>query len=436
MTNRKLAFFVFAGAALAGAPQAMAGDAASSVSNSGSISNQAATGVVNPIASGQTASIISGAISSGLSGVRGGFAPSSGSGGGFAPKSGGTGGGFAPDSGNGGGFAPQGGGTGGGFGGQGGQGGQGQGAPGGQGGQGAKGNDKTSSNGAYAPLGEGPMKLSSLNGTPDIPLVGSRTGAAAGDANTNMGFWTQATGSRINVSEDALKMHGNVYSALFGLDRRFGSRYLAGVAVGYEHTDITTAYNNGTFRGDGVNVAPYFGIELSPQWSWDVSAGYGWLKYDVSRNNGAISGNYDATRVFASTNLTGSFATGNWRLQPNLGVTWARERSDDYVETGNVAVGAATVTTGRASLGSKIGYAVGDGIPYLKVSGEWDFIAPDSVLKSNGEMSNVSRYGGVVGLGYEHYLDNVVLSGELNYNSVAREDLDLWTAALRLRWDF
>lgn len=445
MTNRKLAYIVFAGTALAGTPEALA---ASDVSNSGAVSNQAATSVVAPVASGQTVSIISGAVSSGLAGARGGagggFAPKNGSGGGFAPKSGGTGGGFAPQGGTGGGFAPDSGtgggfapgasgGSGGGFGGQGGQGAPaGQGAPGG-----AKGNDRTSSNGAYAPLGEGPLTLaSSASDMPEIPLTASRIGAAAGDAGNNMGFWTQATGSRVNMSEDALKMHGNVYSALAGLDRRFGGRYLAGVAVGYERTDITTAYNNGTFRGDGVTVSPYFGIELSPQWSWDVSAGYGWLNYDVSRNNGAVSGSYDATRVFASTNLTGSFASGNWRMQPNLGITWARERADEYTETGNVAVGPSTITTGRASLGSKIGYAVGDGIPYLKVAGEWDFIAPDSVLKGNGEMSNVSRYGGVVGLGYEHYLDNVVLSGELNYNSVAREDLDLWTAALRLRWDF
>lgn len=416
----KFAIAAFAGVMLVNLPQARA---ASDAGNSGAVSVQATTAVASPIAAGQTVSIISGAVSGGFMGSGGGFAPSSGSGGGFSPSgSGGSGGGFSPSGsgGSGGGFSP---GAGGGSGGSG-------------GGEAKPGNGASLEKGPSIGAAETYDPLVSADKSTNIPFVSTRNGRAAGNGASDTGIWAQATAARINKSEDALKMHGNVYNAVFGLDHRFTPDVLAGLALSYERTGITTAYNNGTFEGSGLAVAPYVGFELSPAWSVSFTLGYAWLNYDVERNDGAIKGSYDATRWFGAANLTGGFASGNWRYQPNIGVQWSRERQGSYTETGNLNVVANTTSVGRTSAGSKIGYALDNGVPYVKLMGEWDFLTPESILKSSGQMSDTSRYGGVVGLGYEHYVGGFTGSAELNYNSLLRDDLDLWTAALRIRWDF
>jgi hypothetical protein len=385
--------------------------AASDTSNSGSTSVQATTAVAAPVASGQTASIISSAIGGALGG---GFAPSGGVGGGFAP----SGGGFAPSGGGtGGGFAPSGGGTGGAPGG--GPGGGPGGAPGG------------------GPGGAPGDKGSSIQ-PQTIPFASTRqmTGRAGGSNEAKAGFWVQGTGSHVSKTEPFLKMHGNVYNLVSGLDYKITDWMMAGVALSYELTQIKTAYNNGTFDGSGVSVAPYVGFTLSPNWTWDISAGYGWLKYDVSRTNGAITGNYDSQRVFGASNVMGSYAVGILRLQPRLGIQYSREHQDAFTETGNTRIAPGSTALGRSTIGSKIGYAAGDGIPYVKILGEWDFVTPKSVLKGNNAMSTNDRLGGVIGVGYEHYIGSFIGSAELNYNSLGRSDLDLWTMTLRTRWDF
>lgn len=446
--------------------------AASDVSNSGSQSIQAVTSAVAPVASQQTSSIISGAVSGALRGVGGGFAPSGGAGG-FSP-SGGSGGGFAPSGGAGGfspsggsgGFAPSGGGgsgggntgggSGGGFapGGGGGSGGQGGGSGGQGGGTGPggqapadTGGRANSSSGYGGPNGDGPSVAGGAlvvgrggvpadKPLPEIAFASTRSGRAAGDGAADTGLWMQATGSLISKTEAGLKLHGKVYNGLVGIDHRFTEDFLGGLAVGYENSNIVTAYNNGNFKGSGVSLAPYVGIVLSSAWTVDLSGGYSWLRYDVDRTNKAVSGSYDANRVFGSSNLTGSYAVSDWRFQPTVGVQFSREYQNAYTETGNAAVAPGISKTGRASGGSKIGYALENGVPYVKILGEWDFLMPKAVLKGNGDLSRVDRYGGVFGIGYEHYMGGFVGSAELNYNSLLRQDLDLWTAALRARWDF
>lgn len=360
--------------------------AASDVSNSGQTSRQAVTAVVSPVVSQQTSSIISSAISSGLSGIGGGFAPQGGVGGGFVPQGGGSGGGFAPQGGgSGGGFAPQSGGS------------------------------------------NGPQS--------SLPFTSTR-GMAGGGAASKFGVWTQGTYSYVDRSESGLEMSGDVYNLVAGADYKATDKILLGVAVSGEYANIDTSYNNGTFKGSGVSVAPYIGVTLSPNWSADVSGGYGWLSYDVDRNNDAISGSYNARRTFVTGTVTGAYAHQSWRFQPKASVSYTHEFQDAYTEKGGSRIDSDTTEFGRFSAGSKIGYAIGNGVPYLKLMGEWDFLKPDAVIKANGQESYSSNGGGVIGLGYEIYRGGFIGSAEVNYNSLFRENLDLYTVALRARYEF
>lgn len=374
--------------------------AASDVSDSPVQSNTATGSTAAKVAATQTATIIGNSASSGFSG--GGFAPSGG-GGGFSP-SGGGGGGFSPSGGSGGGFSPSGGGgqgSGGGFSPSGG--GQGQGGVGGRPGGGAK----------------------------VIPITGKSGGGAA----ATMGAWAQGLWSTIDKSEAALKTKGDVYNAVAGFDAR-SQHLVGGVALGYENIDLKTLYNDGSYKANGYTVAPYGAITLTPKWTLDGAVGYTWLDYETSRQNNAVTGSFDGSRWFVSSNLTGSFAAGNWRYQPKLGAIYMMESQNAYTDSSGEAVVGSSFSIGKATGGSKVGYAFGSLLPYVKVMGEWDFDTPNAVQKSNGQLSDVSTGGAVAGLGVEYGSGRATASLEVNDNSVLREDLSVWSTVARVRWEF
>ncbi|WP_428245583.1 autotransporter outer membrane beta-barrel domain-containing protein [Ferrovibrio sp.] len=356
------------GLAVTGLMAAAPAFAASDVSNSPSVANQAVTSVAAPIASAQTASLISGAISGG---VGGGFTPSGG-GGGFSPGGGG------------GGFSPSGGTTG-----------------------------------------------------PTSSLSGRETGRAGGAGDKKFGAWMQGSYASIENSQAGLQMDGNVYNLVGGLDYKLSDRALIGLALGYENLDLTTTFNTGTTKSDGLSIIPYFGFKLNNTWSFDASGGYGMLNYDVTRTNNTIRGSYDAERWFVSGNLNGAYAAGRWRFLPTVGVMYLEEKSDAYTESTGAAVGTATTKLGRLSFGGNVGYAFNSVMPYVKVLGEYDFEKNAPVAIGNGTFSNDDKLGAQLGLGINFFGSNSISGNvEAAYLTAGRQDLDVWTVLARLRTTF
>jgi uncharacterized protein with beta-barrel porin domain len=277
-------------------------------------------------------------------------------------------------------------------------------------------------------------------GGPVSKLFNTReAGAAGGAMPAKLGLWAQGTWVNLRKSESSLGMDGNVLNTVFGVDYKFTDTFLAGVAFGYENVDIKTKFNSGTYKADGYTLAPYLGVSLSPNWSVDLSGGYTWLNYDVSRTSGAVKGSFDGGRWFGASNLTGSYAIDRWRLSPKVGVMYLREMQNAYNDTGtstsrNAAQG---INFGRASGGLKTGYAFDGFTPFVKLTGEWDFVKPKAVLKSNGQMSAVDDGGGVAGLGVD-FGGAGPWSGtvEGSYNSIGRTDLDVWQGTASIRYQF
>ncbi|WP_428249140.1 autotransporter outer membrane beta-barrel domain-containing protein [Ferrovibrio sp.] len=359
------------GLAVSGLMAAAPAFAASDVSNSGSVANQAVTAVAAPIASAQTASLISGAIGGALSGGFGGF-------------TGGGGGGFSPG-GGGGGFSPSGGAT--------------------------------------------PGPTSSL---------GQRdSGRAAGSADKKFGAWMQGSYASIENSQAGLQMDGNVYNLVGGIDYKLSDRALIGLSLSYENLDLTTTFNTGSTKSDGLSIIPYFGFKLNNTWSFDASGGYGMLNYDVTRTNNTIRGSYDAERWFVSGNLNGAYAAGRWRFLPTVGVMYLEEKSDAYTESNGTAVGTATTKLGRLSFGGNVGYAFNNVMPYVKVVGEYDFEKNAPVAIGNGTFSNDDKLGAQLGLGINFFGSNSISGNvEAAYLTAGRQDLDVWTVLARLRTTF
>jgi len=406
--------------------------AASDVSNSGSQAVTATATVAASVAATQTATIISGAATGGFTaGGVGGF--SAGGTGGFSGGSTGGSGGFSGGStGGSGGF-----GTGGGNG----SGGSSGGGTGGSGGNG-NGNEGGNGNGGFNGGGNNPSKPQSYNLQDDDQKVAQGTfntrltGHNAGDPGNATGVWGQGLYAHIDKSEPGLQMKGNVYNAALGVDRRFHEKYLAGVALAYENVDIDTSFNSGTYKDTGLSLMPYGAITLTPAWTLDASFGYTWLNYDTTRQNGAVTGSFDGHRWSYSGNLTGGYAYDNWRFQPKVGLLYTTETHDSYLESGGSSVGASSTSLGRLSGGGKVGYAIGDFLPYVKAIGEWDFEHPGAVQKSNGQWSIVDDHGGVAGLGFEYTSRGSTASLEVDNTSVLRRDTDVWAIIGRVRYEW
>jgi len=231
-------------------------------------------------------------------------------------------------------------------------------------------------------------------------------------------------------------MNGQVGNGLIGIDHRFGKRYLVGLSAGYEAIDLETQFNNGTYKANGFTVAPYVAIDLTPAWVLDLAATYTWLNYDTTRNFGAVSSSFSGYRVMGSSNLTGSYAVDNWRIQPRFSLLYSSEHQNNHRESDGSEVGDIAVRLGRLSGGGKVGYDVGDGVlPYVKVIGEWDFLHPGAVAKTPTLMSNVDEGGVVGGIGLEVSRGGVTGSLEVDNNSLFREDLDVWAVIARMRWE-
>ncbi|MBF0285888.1 MAG: autotransporter outer membrane beta-barrel domain-containing protein [Magnetococcales bacterium] len=372
--------------------------AASDVSNSGDPSRQSTSSIVTPMSSMQTSGLISNAVA-------GGFVPSSGGGGGFVP-SGGGGGGFVPSGGGGAPQTPQGG------------------AP-------------TLESPQITP-GEAPtLNIDAPGPLTGLPSSFTTRGMSAGGKAAPYGVWGQGTFAKLDRSETGLETDGNLGHYILGGDFKFSPRLLMGAAVSWETMDLDTPYNQGTFEGSGLTITPYLGLTINETWTADFSLGYGWLNYDTTRNSGTITGGFDAERLSLGANLVGVFAKDQWKFQPKVGVVYVNETQEAYQETGGGTYSPEDhVEFGRLTAGTKIGYALENSIPYLKLMGEWDYLTPNSVLKSGGQYSTVDTFGGVLGLGYEIYKGGFTGSVEVNENALFRNDLNLWSVALRGRYEF
>jgi hypothetical protein len=269
------------------------------------------------------------------------------------------------------------------------------------------------------------------------------TGLSAGDETApdiarRIGIWGQTTYSHVDRSEESLSLDGNLYVVAGGVDYLVSNRLILGLAVSGEALDLDTQFNDGTFEATGVTFAPYVGFELTDTWSVDLTVGYGLVNYDSSRNQGTapVTGDFDAERAFSSANVTGRYELGNWRLVPRGSILVLNEEQDSYTESNGTVVPEATVDFGRLGAGGSIGYQIGPHLPFVRLRGEWDFNTPDSVLKANGQQSFVDEYGARIGGGYEFNDGGITFSAEGSYDTLMREDLDIWTGTLRLRYEF
>ncbi|WP_404426346.1 autotransporter outer membrane beta-barrel domain-containing protein [Thalassospira australica] len=174
----------------------------------------------------------------------------------------------------------------------------------------------------------------------DVGGAGGIDGRSAFDTVTPFTVWghgsfTSVNNDYVNGTNDS-RYDGDVWGYNVGLDYRFADALIAGLSLGYNDTNLTTAFNTGSYQETGWVASPYVIYRPLANLSIVAEAGYGMGDIDVTRDNDAVSGNTDSDMWYAA--LTTSYLVRPAKtlpasLTPSLAFITARKTVDTYTES-------------------------------------------------------------------------------------------------------
>lgn len=181
---------------------------------------------------------------------------------------------------------------------------------------------------------------------------------------------------------DANGLDGNQVNGLVGASILFGEGKVAGLVVGYENLN----YENdagATLDGSGFSFGGYLGGTLAGRLRFDTQLHYALLGYDVE--SGAVSGDFDASRLIASGGFTHAFELGALTFEPTLRATGTWEWQDGYTDSADTEHDSQNFSFGRVSVGSKVSRALelGSGgalVPFVAVHADYRFSEGDTTV--------------------------------------------------------
>ncbi len=269
-------------------------------------------------------------------------------------------------------------------------------------------------------------------------MIESPRGRAAGGGFDSLGVWGSLARSEFDNDFAATAYDGSRVTLLGGVDFSPMEDVVTGVAIGYDTADMTTTFNGGEQQTDGWTVAPYAAALLDDNWSVDVSAGLSRVGTDQFRTAGAtrVNSDVDTNRIFASVNLSGSYAAGDWNFGPHLGWSLARSYDDSFVESNGAAVGSRVTRLEQWRIGGEAAYAgAGDFEPFARATYERDYSFTKIRVAGATQPAN-DRDDVLLATGVRYFGDNG-LTGSIDWSKrLGRGDIGESQLSFALRYDF
>ena len=288
------------------------------------------------------------------------------------------------------------------------------------------------------------VSVTAFNLNPD--LDGGEVGLAGGDATKGLGVWVQGRYTDLESDASASVYDGNLYTVMAGIDKRFsGDKGIIGIAAGYEGMDVNTTFNSGNLDTDGFIVAPYFSYQANKMISFDATAGYASIDYDVDRldpsTDEKFTGKTDANRMFGSMFAHAQTQKDKVTIGGKLGLAYSSEDKDAFTETGTtgteVSVAKTKTHLGQALLGASLGYDGGKVDPFVNVTGEYDFNkSSDPTVASSQTQPADDNFGLRVGLGVNIDVSPNVTAHISGDTVLLRDDYKEFSGTVRLRAEF
>lgn len=266
-------------------------------------------------------------------------------------------------------------------------------------------------------------------------------GRASGSAPRRTGVWLNGGYTWLENKQAGANFDGGITNVMGGIDYLVQNNVLVGVSAGYEHQDITTKFNSGTLKGDGLTIAPYFAFILNKNINFDASIGHSWVNYDMTRSGGAVTGSTDGDRWFGIANANYTTSINNWQLGASLGYLYSMEKQDAYHESNGNAIDEASTHLGQARLGGKVGYVAATNFgylnPYTSARLEYDVVKDHAgTIDAQGTLANSDDFGVTFGLGMNAGIgENTTLNLE-GTTTQFREDQSVYGVSGTVRYKF
>ena len=209
--------------------------------------------------------------------------------------------------------------------------------------------------------------------------------AAFGTAvdDNGLGFWVEGGFSRREEGASA-----NDFSQInAGIDLRLNPGLVVGAFAQFDNTDEDDGTSNVVLDGNGWMLGPYLVARIHENFVFDGMLAIGRSENDLTA--GAVTGSFDAGRLYAKGQLTGDFRHGDWHFTPHVAVHYFEEDHEGFADSGGNAYAGETVSLGRLAFGPEMSRQILlDGglvvTPRIALTGLWDFDRTDSVNVASG----------------------------------------------------
>ncbi|WP_297022758.1 autotransporter outer membrane beta-barrel domain-containing protein [Thalassospira sp.] len=268
-------------------------------------------------------------------------------------------------------------------------------------------------------LALGPTDQGSVGGASGVD---GRTALAGASPITVWGHGSYtAVDNDYNDGTSDNRYDGDVWGYNLGADYRFANNVIAGLSLGYNDTDLTTTFNNGTYKEAAWVASPY--VIFSPIANLNIvgEAGYSQGDIDVTRNNGSVTGSTDSAMWYAS--VKGVYAYRPLEdtpltLSPSVSLLAARKTIDSYAESDGTFVDSSRSNTRQIKPAIEAAYDFGFNsliiTPFVETGMIHDFT---DELNNDKTAFNVG--GGVrlsdTGTGFNAALEGSYLAGRADY---------------------
>ncbi len=257
---------------------------------------------------------------------------------------------------------------------------------------------------------------------------------------TTAPFVVWGHGSYTGIDNDYLsgttdnRYDGDVWGYNIGLDYRFSDLLIAGLSLGYNDTDLTTDFNDGSYEERAFVVAPYAIFRPLNGLTVTAEAGYSFGEVDVTRDNDAVTGSTDSEMWYGALAVIYRYRPVEslpLSLSPSVTLLAARKAIDGFTESDGTVVEKAHSNTRRISPALEAAYDFQAGnltlTPFVEAGMTYDFVD-----ELNGDAA-AFNFGGGLRLSESE----LGLNGSLEGNYVAgRRKYSEYTLAGTLLYGF
>ena len=247
------------------------------------------------------------------------------------------------------------------------------------------------------------------------------------------GSYTAVDNDHVSGSSDN-RYDGDVWGYNLGLDYRFSDAMIAGLSLGYNDTDLTTTFNDGSYKERAFVVAPYAILRPLENLTVTAEAGYSFGDVDVTRNNDSVTGSTDSEMWYGALAVIYHYRPADTlplSLSPSVTLLAAGKTVDGFTESDGTVVADARSNTRQISPALEAAYDFQAGsltlTPFVEAGMTYDFVD-----ELNGDAAAFNLGGGLRLSDAE-----TGLSGSLEGNYVAgRRDYSEYTLAGTLLYGF